>query len=201
MSVRERPVANRFLDMKEKELKYKTHLHLVRTCKPCIDMTQPETPRRLLLMQRNQEDYRRRVKETNKVHDRMIRDIQRPHTAFSYGDKDSTTYPKLYGEKSLASTSELNMFRKEYARSASRTPATEAKTSSIYSFAVDAPPKQSPPRKEQEYIPPTIDSEQDHINIGSSTDVEDTIMKAVLSLGENAHRMDPNRSQNAPKSE
>ena len=107
----------------------------------------------------------------------------------------------MYGEKSLASTSEFNTFRKDYSRSSSRTQMSEPKHS-VYSFAIDSPPsKSSPPRPTTEYVPPTIDSEQDQINIGSGMDVEDTIMKAVLSLGENARNMDPNRSKPTPKSD
>ena len=118
MSVRERACQNRFLDMKEKEIKYKSHLNLVKTCKSGIDMKQPEMCRRLKLMKRNNTIFRERTIRNGAMHDKMIDEVRRKEKPLSsLSEIDSTlqypiTRPKTIS--SLGKTSEIDLFRKQY---------------------------------------------------------------------------------------
>lgn len=81
MSVREKPVANRYLDLLEKERSYRRHVHKVARTKATINTTQPETPRRLMVAERNNTRYRNGMRRTFVEHDRLVSDVARPRTA------------------------------------------------------------------------------------------------------------------------
>ena len=76
MSVKLRPVSNRYLDMLEKERAYSKHVHAVVRSKASINTTQPETPRRLLVAERNNTRHRNGMLRTFADHDRMIAEVE-----------------------------------------------------------------------------------------------------------------------------
>ncbi|OHT00517.1 hypothetical protein TRFO_32748 [Tritrichomonas foetus] len=83
MSVREKPVANRYLDLKEKRISYGKHVHAVRTVKPSIDTSQPDMPRRLQIAAINNAKYRRDLRRDQARNARKILEIEnlRPQTS------------------------------------------------------------------------------------------------------------------------
>lgn len=81
MSVREKPVASRYLDLKEKERAYGRHVKAVATSRPTINTTQPDTPRRLMVAERNNAQFRRNQMRTMDQRDRMVNEVHRPYTS------------------------------------------------------------------------------------------------------------------------
>lgn len=81
MSVREKPVANRYLDLKEKDKAYRKHLHAVATSRASINTTQPDVPRRLVVAQASNDRHRKGLKKSFAEHSRMIDDVRRPQTS------------------------------------------------------------------------------------------------------------------------
>lgn len=83
MSVREKPVASRYLDLKDKERSYMKHVGAVRRARSTINTTQPDTPRRLQVAAVNNARYRRNLKRDHDVNARKITEIDqgRPQTS------------------------------------------------------------------------------------------------------------------------
>lgn len=81
MSVKEKPVASRYLDFVEKDKAYRKHLHTVATCRPSINMTQPDPPRRLIVAQASNDRYRKGLKKSFADRSIMIDDVRRPQTS------------------------------------------------------------------------------------------------------------------------
>ncbi|OHT10647.1 hypothetical protein TRFO_04147 [Tritrichomonas foetus] len=80
MSVREKPVASRLLDLKEKERAYSRHVTAVVRARATINTTQPDTPRRLLVAANNNAKYRRSLKREYDNNARKVRDLSRPQS-------------------------------------------------------------------------------------------------------------------------
>ena len=82
MSVREKPVANRYLDLKEKERSYMKHIGAVCRARSTINTTQPDTPRRLQVAAVNNARYRQNLKRDYNSNSRKISEIDqgRPQT-------------------------------------------------------------------------------------------------------------------------
>ncbi|EAY05698.1 hypothetical protein TVAG_005420 [Trichomonas vaginalis G3] len=117
MSVRDRPAANRFLDMKEKEFKYRQHLNFVRTAKGGIDMTTPDVPPRLRLMKRNNAIYREKLIKNMTVHDRLIENARRPGTAGGLAVLDDIPlFPKRKTTTKLAALHDEEIYKVESAQ-------------------------------------------------------------------------------------
>ena len=81
MSVREKPVSNRFLELLDRERCYRRHVKKVANTKATINTTQPETPRRFMVAERNNTRYRNGMRRTFVEHDRMVATVDRPRTA------------------------------------------------------------------------------------------------------------------------
>ena len=81
MSVREKPVSNRFLELLDRERSYRRHVKKVANTKATINTTQPETPRRFMVAERNNTRYRNGMRRTFVEHDRMVATVERPRTA------------------------------------------------------------------------------------------------------------------------
>lgn len=82
MSVREKPVASRYLDLKEKERSYMKHVGAVSRARATINTTQPDTPRRLQVAAVSNARYRQNLKRDYSTNARKISEIDqgRPQT-------------------------------------------------------------------------------------------------------------------------
>ena len=119
MSVRERPNSNRFLDLKEKEQNYRTHIRHVKTCKTAIDTKQPELCPRLQIMRRNNTIYRDKQIKYGNMHNRMISDARRPQKKLSDSESISvfTQMRAPPSKRRYSKTSEFELLRQQYQRS------------------------------------------------------------------------------------
>lgn len=82
MSVREKPVANRYLDFRQKQIAYSKHVNAIKNMKASIDTSQPETPRRLMIAAVNNQKYRSNVKKDQARNWRQILEVEhRPQSA------------------------------------------------------------------------------------------------------------------------
>jgi hypothetical protein len=81
MSIREKPVASRVCDLKDKEDSYYKHLTYVARARATLNTGQPDTPPRLRVAAVNDTRFRRNMLGSYADHDRMIADLQRPRTA------------------------------------------------------------------------------------------------------------------------
>lgn len=72
MSVREKPVSNRILALKEQERAYKKHLAAVANAKPTIDTSPIDVPNRLKVKEVHDEHYREMVLHEYSERERMI---------------------------------------------------------------------------------------------------------------------------------
>lgn len=113
MSVRARPASNRFLDMKEKEIKYRQHMNFVKTAKGGIDMTTPDLPPRLRLAQRNNAIYRGKLIKNMAVHDRLIETNRRPLTALD----DIPLFPTKKHTTKIGAVNDHEIYKVESAQS------------------------------------------------------------------------------------
>ena len=122
MSVRERPVASRYLDMKEKELKYRQHVRTLRTCKAQIDTKEVEMAPRFKLAARNQAIFREKLKQRDAMHTRMIEDARRPKTATTFSDRDELPlFPPRRRQQYYNDSNDMDVFRQEYELSRPKT--------------------------------------------------------------------------------
>lgn len=80
MSVREKPVSSRYLDLLEKERCYRRHVKKVAHSRATINTSQPETPRRLMVAERNNTRYRNGMRRTFVERDIMVASVERPRT-------------------------------------------------------------------------------------------------------------------------
>lgn len=85
MSVREKPVASRYLDLKEKEKSYRKHINAVVTARATINTTQPDTPPRLQVAAVNNARHRQNLKRDYESNMRKIMEVEqeRPQTTKS----------------------------------------------------------------------------------------------------------------------
>lgn len=75
MSVKDLPVANRYLDVKEKERAYKKHLRAIACAKPTIDTSAPPPPNRMRVKSQMDNCYRQSVLRELATRDKMIADV------------------------------------------------------------------------------------------------------------------------------
>jgi hypothetical protein len=80
MSVREKPVASRFLDVHEKHLSYQKHVHAVAASRATINTKQPDIPRRLMLAEITNRNHRRKLLSTYDANDELVAQAARPDT-------------------------------------------------------------------------------------------------------------------------
>jgi hypothetical protein len=81
MSVREKPVANRYLDLRWKDASYRKHVNAIATGRSGIDTTQPDVPRRLMVAAVTNHRHRKSLLRTYDDHDQMIAAVVRPRTS------------------------------------------------------------------------------------------------------------------------
>ena len=77
MSVREKPVCSRFLDLQEKERHYSQHMSKVVRAKALINTTHPDTPRRIQVSQRNSALLRQSMKQSFGFNMRKVDEVDR----------------------------------------------------------------------------------------------------------------------------
>ena len=75
MSVKEAPVCNRYLDLKEKEKAYRKHISALARARPTINTTQPEPARRVQVAQQRTTSYRKNLIRNIKAHEVMVADV------------------------------------------------------------------------------------------------------------------------------
>ena len=122
MSVRERPVASRYLDLKEKELKYRQHVRTLRTCKAQIDTKEVEMAPRFKVAARNQAIFREKMRQRNAEHTRMIEDVRRPKTASTFTDYDDLPlFQTRRKDPYYNDPNDMSLFRREYESTRPRT--------------------------------------------------------------------------------
>lgn len=80
MSVRELPVSNRYIDLIDKEEKYRKHMTVLARAKPTINTTQPETARRILMADKKSKDYRRNLMRNMKAHNQLMTNVSPQQT-------------------------------------------------------------------------------------------------------------------------
>jgi hypothetical protein len=78
MSVRDEPVSNRYLDLKEKEKAYCKHMSALSRARPTINTTCPEPARRIQAARRRTKQYRDNLIRNLKAHEVMVEEAS-PH--------------------------------------------------------------------------------------------------------------------------
>lgn len=115
MSVRDLPATNRFLDLKEKEKAYRKHAVALHAAKASINTTQPDTPLRLRVNQRNTAILRNRTIRNMDEHDKLIDAARRgqplPHFAHKTSVTPNRRRPTTVKAAELV---EYNIFKKDY---------------------------------------------------------------------------------------
>jgi hypothetical protein len=119
MSVRDKPVASRHLDLKEKDISYRKHVNAVHKSQSTINTTPPDVPRRLQVAAVCNERHRRGLLKSYADHGHLIFEaVHRAPTARS-GLRQKARVP--------AAAKELDAFTAEPRRLASRPPTAPAK--------------------------------------------------------------------------
>jgi len=80
MSIRELPVSNRYLDLKEKEKAYQKHLKALVSSKATIDMSRPETPGRINYAKQCTQKYRKEMKAMLSKREEIIKQEKTPRS-------------------------------------------------------------------------------------------------------------------------
>ena len=101
MSVREKPIANRYLAQIEQEEAYKKHTQALANARPTVNTSKPVSSSRIRMMKVRNAENRKRIIQQNEVKERMLSKAQK--------GKKSTTIAK--GEKvSYSSRTKQNVY-------------------------------------------------------------------------------------------
>lgn len=76
MSVKDVPVSNRYLDVKEKERAYKRHLKAISNAKATIDTSTPVIPNRIRVKSQTDNKYRQSVLKEIAMRDKMLLEMR-----------------------------------------------------------------------------------------------------------------------------
>jgi hypothetical protein len=80
MSIREKPVASRFLDVHEKHYHYQKHVNAVASSRATINTKRPEVPRRLMVAAVANKNHRKKLLLTYDQNDDLVAEAARPGT-------------------------------------------------------------------------------------------------------------------------
>lgn len=75
MSVRDPPIQNRYLDLKEKEMMYMKHMHALTHMHPLINIKPPEICGRVKVIDKKSAQFRKAYMRNVKIRDQLIRSV------------------------------------------------------------------------------------------------------------------------------
>jgi hypothetical protein len=81
MSIREKPVASRHLDVREKGYSYQKHVHAVATSRSTINTQRPDVPPRLRVWAVTNGRHRQHLLRTYDEHNELISEAVRPQSS------------------------------------------------------------------------------------------------------------------------